>query len=130
VEETRAKYVTSPELAAQLEALKRGWPELRERLAAQLFSCADVKRRLDAVGAPSEPEQIGISRSRLRGSALRAQHIRRRFTVLDLALRTGSLERWLGELFGAGCLWDVKGLCETGVAVVTTEEVERVDGVE
>ena len=108
VKETQAKYVPRDELAKQLEALKRAWPALRERLSAQLFTSADVKRRLDAVGAPSEPEEIGISRSRLRDSVIRAQHIRRRFTVLDLAVRTGCLERWLDGLFGSGCLWDVK----------------------
>ena len=105
VRETRAKYIPVAALAGQLETLRCGWPALRARLSAQLFSCAEVKRRLDAVGAPSEPEQIGISRARLRDSVILAQHIRRRFTVLDLAVRTGSLERWLGELFGPGRIW-------------------------
>jgi glycerol-1-phosphate dehydrogenase [NAD(P)+] len=112
VQEARAKYVTRDSLAAQLEALKRGWPALRERLAAQLLTSADVKRRLDAVGAPSEPEAIGLSRSRLRDSVLRAQHIRRRLTILDVAVRTGCLDRWLGGLFGSGCLWDVSAGAE------------------
>lgn len=106
VQETRAKYISPAELAGQLETLKRRWPETRERLSAQLFSSADVKQRLDAAGAPSEPEMIGISRARLRSSVIRAQHIRRRFTVLDLAVRTGFLERWLEELFSAGKVWD------------------------
>ncbi len=105
VREMQAKYLSPDALAEQLETLRRGWPALRARLSAQLFSCADVKRRLDAVGAPSEPEQIGISRAQLRDSVIRAQHIRRRFTVLDLAVRTGSLERWLGELFAPGRIW-------------------------
>lgn len=109
VQETRAKNVSRAALARQLETLRQGWPQLRERLQSQLFSSADVKRRLEAVGAPSEPEQIGISRARLRGSVLRAQHIRRRFTVLDLAVRTGRLEAWLEGLFGPGRLWDVVG---------------------
>jgi glycerol-1-phosphate dehydrogenase [NAD(P)+] len=95
VRETRAKYVTRAELAVQLETLKAVWPALRARLAAHLLTGDDVQRRLAAVGAPGEPEQIGISRQRLRDSALRAQHIRRRFTVLDLAVRTGMLEPWL-----------------------------------
>jgi len=108
VREAQAKYIPPAALAAQLETLKRCWPELRERLSMQLLTCADVKRRLEAVGAPSEPERIGISRSRLRDSVIRAQHIRRRFTVLDLAVRTAQLERWLDALFGAGGIWDAK----------------------
>ena len=106
VQEMRAKYVTRADLAAQLDTLKRRWPELRGRLSAQLFPCADVKRRLDEVGAPSEPELIGITRARLRDSVLRAQHIRRRFTVLDLAVRTGCLDGWLETLFGSGGIWN------------------------
>ena len=38
-----------------------------------------------------EPEEIGISRERMAASVLKAQHIRRRFTVLDLVLRTRAL---------------------------------------
>jgi len=108
VQETRAKYVSRGELAVQLETLKRRWPELRTRLSAQLFTSEDVRRRLAEVGAPDEPEKIGITRARLRDSALRAQHIRRRFTVLDLAVRTGNLGRWLTSLFGAGGIWDAR----------------------
>jgi glycerol-1-phosphate dehydrogenase [NAD(P)+] len=94
VRETRAKYVDRAGLAVQLETLKAVWPALRGQLAAQLLTGDDVQRRLAAAGAPYEPEQIGISRARLRDSVLRAQHIRRRFTVLDLAVRTGMLEEW------------------------------------
>ena len=108
VRETQAKYVARDVLAEQLETLKRRWPELRERLSAQLFTCEDITRRLDAVGAPSEPEMIGISRDRMRDSVLRAQHIRRRFTVLDLAVRTGLLNLWLRDLFGARGIWEIK----------------------
>jgi glycerol-1-phosphate dehydrogenase [NAD(P)+] len=100
-QETRAKFVSRPELAAQLEALRRSWPELRERLALQLLTSEEVRRRLVAVGAPSEPEQIGITRERLRSSVLLAQHIRRRFTVLDLAVRAGCLTPWLEHTFSS-----------------------------
>lgn len=106
VRETQAKYVPREALSRQLETLKRVWSELKPRLQAQLFSASDIKRRLDAVGAPSEPEAIGISRTRLRGSVIRAQYIRRRFTVLDVAVRTGRLDAWLDGLFGEGKIWE------------------------
>jgi len=106
VGETQAKYVSRDGLAVQLEALKRGWPDLRRKLSAQLLSAEEIKRRLVAVGAPSEPEEIGLSRARLRDSVVRAQHIRRRFTVLDLAVRTGCLNRWRNAVFGPGGIWE------------------------
>ncbi|MDD4443230.1 MAG: sn-glycerol-1-phosphate dehydrogenase, partial [Kiritimatiellae bacterium] len=91
VVETRAKYIDRDALAAQLERLKRMWPELKVRLATQLLSTREVARRLRLAGAPVEPEEIGISRERMAASVLKAQHIRRRFTVLDLVLRTQAL---------------------------------------
>jgi glycerol-1-phosphate dehydrogenase [NAD(P)+] len=105
VAETAAKQVTPAALEQQLQQLRAIWPELRTRLTAQLIPAADVKRRLQAVGAPTEPEEIGLTRDRVRRSFLRAQHIRRRFTVLDLAVRTGTLERALEGMFGPGGTW-------------------------
>ena len=98
--ELRAKYITKAELAQQLEKLKKRWPVIRKRLTRQLLPSVEVKRRLQLVGAPVEPEDIGISQARLRDSFLRAQHIRRRFTILDVAVRTACLDVWLDQMFG------------------------------
>jgi glycerol-1-phosphate dehydrogenase [NAD(P)+] len=97
--ESRAKYITRAELAQQLATLKARWPTVKTRLSRQLLPPAEVKRRLLLVGAPVEPDEIGISRNRLRDSFLRAQHLRRRFTVLDLAVRTACLDVWLEKIF-------------------------------
>ena len=99
VQESKEKYVACKALSTRLKKLKAVWPTLHARLSDQLLSPAEVKRRLVAVGAPSEPEEIGISSTRLRNSVLRAQHIRRRFTVLDFAVQTGMMESWLNTLF-------------------------------
>ncbi|MBI5381240.1 MAG: sn-glycerol-1-phosphate dehydrogenase [Opitutae bacterium] len=107
VTETRAKHVSPEDLRRQLERLRANWPDLRELLRAQLLPFAELQSRLQSVGAPTEPEQIGISRERLRLSFMRALHIRRRFTVLDVALRTDSLTRCLDGLFGPGGRWQV-----------------------
>jgi glycerol-1-phosphate dehydrogenase [NAD(P)+] len=108
VTETHAKHVIATELRGQLEKLKTTWPEIRTRLQTQLLSSTEMKRRLELVGAPTEPEQIGISRARLRDSFFRAYHIRRRFTVLDVAVRTATLEPLLAGLFGAGAPWELE----------------------
>jgi len=101
LKETRAKYVTKKELKQQLTTLKMKWPVIRERLTQQLWRPAEAKHHLKLVGAPVEPEAIGISRKRLCGSFLRAQHLRRRFTILDVAVRTACLDMWLEQIFGA-----------------------------
>lgn len=90
-EETAAKHVPPGELRDQLHRLRAVWPALRQRLRTQLVPSAELARRLEAVGAPSLPEQIGISADRLRASFRQAYYLRRRFTVLDLAAGTGYL---------------------------------------
>jgi glycerol-1-phosphate dehydrogenase [NAD(P)+] len=99
--ELHAKYISKADLAQQLETLKVRWPDIRSRLSRQLLPAAEVKRRLQLVGAPVEPEDIGISKTRLRNCFLQAQHLRRRFTILDLAVRTACLDPWLDQVFGS-----------------------------
>jgi glycerol-1-phosphate dehydrogenase [NAD(P)+] len=107
IEEALVKYVTADELRFQLELLKRVWPQLRERLSAQLVPFGEIQRCFGIVGAPTEPEQIGVTRQYLRDSFRRAQFIRRRFTVLDLAVRTGILDKWLDGIFGPRGVWNI-----------------------
>jgi glycerol-1-phosphate dehydrogenase [NAD(P)+] len=97
--EMQAKYITREALRQQLVMLKERWPLLKKRLSRQLLPSSEIKRRLQSVGAPVEPEDIGISRDRLRSSFLRAYHLRRRFTILDLAMRTGCFDLWLEKVF-------------------------------
>jgi len=103
----RAKHSRPEQLREQLEALKAGWPKLRERLRAQLLPVATLRQMLHDAGAPTEPEQIGITRARLRQSYWQAFCLRRRFTVLDLAVRTGRLAGCLEEIFGPNGLWPI-----------------------
>ncbi|MDE5935157.1 MAG: iron-containing alcohol dehydrogenase [Muribaculaceae bacterium] len=97
--EITAKYVDRNALRDQLNSLKSNWTEIKRRLEAQIIPYEEAKARLEAVGAPVEPEQIDISRQRLRDSFLRAQQIRRRFTILDIAVRTCLLDKWLDKIF-------------------------------
>ena len=103
--ETRAKYVPKEKLRDQLNLLKNNWPRIKERLQAQLVPFSEAKRRLDLVGAPTDPSQIGITRERLRSDFIKAQHIRRRFTILDVAVRTCMLDRWVDVILSPAGVW-------------------------
>lgn len=107
LEEARAKYVGAEQLREQLLRLRAVWPELCDRLRAHLLPFDELADRLAAAGCPSAPRQIGISRPRLRESYRRAWHIRRRFTVLDLAVRTGLFEPSLERIFGPQGRWPI-----------------------
>ncbi len=114
--ESKAKWLEPAALRAQLEELRRIWPDLKSRLRRQLLPFSEVKAKLLAAGAPVEPEQIGISRQRLRESYRQAFFIRRRFTVLDVAVRTGLLEPFLDRIFGEDGVWSL----QRGAAVANT----------
>ena len=67
----------------------------------------EVRRRLELVGAPYEPEQIGVSRTRFREAFGKIPYMRSRYTVIDTAFRCGWMEEWLARLFGKGGVWEV-----------------------
>ena len=105
--ETHAKYISKEELAVQLQLLKDNWKELKVKLKTQMVPFEELQRRLKEVGAPTQPEELAISREYLRETFIRAQYIRRRFTILDIAVRTNYLDKWLDKLFGKGGVWEI-----------------------
>ncbi len=109
VKEGLLKHVPRETVRSQVGLLRKQWPELREKLRGQLIPLAEIKHMLEEAGAPTEPEEIGISRKRLRRSFDLAYFIRRRFTVLDLARRAGLLEPCLERLFGPEGIWPENG---------------------
>jgi glycerol-1-phosphate dehydrogenase [NAD(P)+] len=106
LKETRAKYINRDRLAEQLNHLKDNWPEIRNLLERQIVPYHELKRKLKLAGAPVDPEEIGMSRERLRDSYIRSWSIRRRFTVLDLAVRAACLDTWLDGIFKKGGVWE------------------------
>jgi glycerol-1-phosphate dehydrogenase [NAD(P)+] len=105
IEETAAKYPRHGELRQQLAQAKEAWPSLRSRLTKQLIPFHEAQDMLGEAGCPHLPEQIGISRERLRLSYRQARYIRRRFTVLDLADRIGATDAVLEKMFGPSGHW-------------------------
>ncbi len=97
--ETRAKHVDRDTLRSQLERFKAAWPALKTRLQGHIIPREEVRERLRLVGAPYEPEQIGLSRERMLESYRKLPYMRARFTIMDVAVRCNLLEKWLSRLF-------------------------------
>lgn len=106
--ETLAKHCTPAELKPALTTLKNHWSELKHQLREQLIPFSAIKNSLKTVGAPVEPEEIGLSREKLKQTFIRAYYIRRRFTILDIGFRTQLIDSWLEQLFGKGGIWEIK----------------------
>jgi glycerol-1-phosphate dehydrogenase [NAD(P)+] len=67
-----------------------------------------MQQMLRQAGCPFEPEQLGISRERLKKSYRQAFYIRRRFTVLDLAMLFGQFDAAVEALFAPGGAWGAR----------------------
>lgn len=91
--ETLAKAISPEAVETRLRRLQSVWPTLSMRLSALLPRSADIRHRLQAVGAPASPAAIGVASAQHRADFRRARLIRRRFTALDLLHDLGWLDR-------------------------------------
>ncbi len=107
LKETKDKYVSKEELRNQLEALKAAWPELSKKIREQILSFKEVHESLRLVGAPSEPEHIGVTRERMKKTFSFIPYMRSRYTNIDVVYRCGYLPELTERLFGKGGIWEV-----------------------
>ncbi len=94
----RAKYPSPEKLRARLGLLASKWDDLAARVKTQLFTFDELRKRLATVGCPVTPEGIGVNRADVHEAALRAELIRNRYTILDLAQDAGRLNDIAHEL--------------------------------
>ncbi len=105
VNETEAKYIDADELRQRLELLREVWPKLREKLTEQLMPAGQIEEMLQAAGCPTTPTEIGLDWESFKKTYRRAQMLRKRYTVLDLATETGILDECVEELFAPDGFW-------------------------
>lgn len=89
----RAKHLTSERLRARLEALVAKWDDLATRVSKQIYPSPVLREMLADAGCPVTPEGIGVKTEDVPVIAVRAQLIRNRYTILDLAFESGRLNR-------------------------------------
>ena len=104
-DEMAKKYTTPDKIREELSTFKRVWPELSERIRAQIMPFNEVRENLRLAGAPYEPEQIGVTRARFRDTSRGIPYMRNRYFGLDLVTRLGLLDELLDDLFGPGGIW-------------------------
>ena len=92
IREFQAKAMTAASVDAINERLSRGWPAIRQRIAAVRRSSVTLAQTLAAAGAPARPADLGWPAEFYRTALRRARQIRSRYTFLDLAGDAGLLD--------------------------------------
>ncbi|MDR2741276.1 MAG: sn-glycerol-1-phosphate dehydrogenase [Treponema sp.] len=80
------------------EALRDNWKEIREKVLERLPPYNELRDLMDQGGCPVLPAEINLSRSEVIATARRAQMIRNRYTVLDMAWDLGVFEEVLAKM--------------------------------
>lgn len=99
------KNLQGEELRQRIQDIQRVWPSVRARVESQLMSPEEAAERLDAVGGPSHPEQIGVDMDRFWETHFKAQMIRSRYTILDVLTDIGKLDDVVDKLFAPDGYW-------------------------
>lgn len=99
VRETRAKYVAGDDLVQRLAPIVDDWPSLSSRLREQLVTADELAGMLQAAGAPSRPEDIGLTVLKVRATFPRAMYYRSRYTALDVAWELGIFDELVEDVF-------------------------------
>ncbi|MDR0377888.1 MAG: sn-glycerol-1-phosphate dehydrogenase [Spirochaetaceae bacterium] len=84
--------------AALADALRDNWKEIRENVREKLPPYGELRDLLARGGCPVLPGEINLTRSEVIAAARRAQMIRNRYTVLDLAWDVGVFEETLARM--------------------------------
>lgn len=84
------------------EAFLGNWKEIRERILGQLVPYSELKKLLSRAGCPLIPEEINLSRDYTIATARRAQMMRNKYSVLDIAWVTGAFETILSRMEESG----------------------------
>ena len=105
INETRVKYVDADGLRERVGRLVASWPETRARLEAQLLPASELQRMLGEAGAPTRPEDIGLTADNVRKTFPKAMYYRSRYTVLDVARELGWFDDLVTDVFAPGGLW-------------------------
>lgn len=83
------KYSDAEGVRRELTLLKEQWPELKAKLQAQVWPYEKMKACFKTVGAPYEPEHIGVDAAWVSSVFPLVQLMRFRYNLLDIAKRGG-----------------------------------------
>jgi glycerol-1-phosphate dehydrogenase [NAD(P)+] len=92
------KLMDEKQAKALADALRDNWKDIRDKVLERLPSYGELRDLMAQGGCPVLPEEINLSRAEVIATARRAQMIRNRYTVTDLAWDLGVFEEVLAKM--------------------------------
>jgi glycerol-1-phosphate dehydrogenase [NAD(P)+] len=92
------KFPDAKIAASTAEGIRSTWKELRSKIFAQITPYAELKEMFAKARCPVLPAEVNLKRSSLIACAGRAQMIRKRYNILDLAWDLGCFETVLAQI--------------------------------
>lgn len=99
---SRKKFLETGALGERRKTILANWSEIRKRVGTQIVPFGQLQRMFRAAGCPYEPAHIGLDKAGLERGIRKAQGIRARYTVLDLAYEAGLLDRLAAKVSADG----------------------------
>jgi glycerol-1-phosphate dehydrogenase [NAD(P)+] len=92
------KFPSDAIIKKTVEGFRDTWKELRAKVFEQILPYSELKAMLIKAQCPVLPHEINLSRAEVIACARRAQMIRMRYSLLDLAWDLGCFETVLAEI--------------------------------
>ncbi len=105
--EITKKYSDAETVRKQLTAVRDNWEDLKKRIQNQVYSYDKMVALMKSVGAPTGPEDIGLSRSQIRHMVDFVQLMRWRINLFDLCKRARLYDTLLDRVFGKGGVLEI-----------------------
>lgn len=102
-----AKYADKEGVRKELTDVRNNWEELKKAYRKQVYSFEKMQNMFRIVGAPCDPEEIGVSRQQLKDMVPFTQAMRHRINLLDLAKRAEIYDELVERVFGKGGAWEI-----------------------
>jgi glycerol-1-phosphate dehydrogenase [NAD(P)+] len=98
VKKSKEKFMDDKKVETINQAFRDSWKEVRSQVLAKLLPYRELKELLAKAGCPVLPESIGLTRDYTIATARRAQMIRNRYGMIDLAWDMGVFEGILAKM--------------------------------
>jgi glycerol-1-phosphate dehydrogenase [NAD(P)+] len=95
----REKWLDDEQWTERIRRLALVLPELKDFTAKRLQSTDKVIADLEKAGCPVSAREFDLSRSDIKEAVIKAQMIRKRYTILDAVYEAGLLEELLDRVF-------------------------------